>query len=77
VLAEQTGSSLARVLRDQAEYIRVRRRERAMAKALALPAKLVVPTVLFFVPAILVLALGPVYFNFLSVMNSILNNGSF
>jgi pilus assembly protein TadC len=47
------------VLRPLAEDLRVSRRERALARAEALPEKLVFPLVIGFLPALLLFALGP------------------
>lgn len=57
--AEELGSSIGFVLRRQAEDVRARRRERALARAEALPVKLVVPAAICFLPALFAWALGP------------------
>jgi len=72
VQAEETGSGLAEVLRPLAEDLRLRRRERALARAEALPEKLVFPLVLGFLPGLLVWTLGPSFYQLFSVVDSIM-----
>lgn len=62
VQAEQIGSGLAEVLRSQAHDLRDRRRERALAFAMAIPVKLLFPLVSCFLPAIMTAALGPAFY---------------
>ena len=62
VQAEQIGSGLAEVLRAQAHDLRDRRRERALAFAMAIPVKLLFPLVSCFLPAIMTAALGPAFY---------------
>jgi tight adherence protein C len=57
--AEQTGVSLGRVIRIQAEQLRMRRRQRAEQEAQKAPVKMVVPLVLFIFPAMFIVILGP------------------
>jgi len=64
VQTEQVGAAVADTLRSQAEDMRNRRRERAMTMAAALPVKLMFPLVVCFLPAILGLTLGPIFFQF-------------
>ncbi len=61
VQAEQLGMGIARVLRQQADDVRVRRRERAIAFANALPTKRVIPLVVCFLPGLFVWTLGPAF----------------
>lgn len=65
VQAEQVGSGVAAVLRRQAEDLRQRRRETALAQAMAAPVKQLFPLVICFMPGLLVAALGPAMFQFL------------
>ena len=48
------------------------RRERALVQAQALPIKLVFPLVLCFLPGIFVWTLGPAFYQFLQVIDSVL-----
>jgi tight adherence protein C len=61
VQAEQMGMGIAKVLRSQADDIRARRRERAIAFANALPVKRLFPLVICFLPGLFVWTLGPAF----------------
>jgi tight adherence protein C len=64
VQAEQIGAGVASVLRRQADDLRERRREDAMAIAMALPVKQLFPMAICFMPGIFVFTLGPTFFEF-------------
>jgi tight adherence protein C len=64
VQAEQIGSGVAEVLRNQSDDLRQRRRERAIEFSMALPVKLLFPLVICFLPGILVFTLGPAFYEF-------------
>jgi tight adherence protein C len=69
VQAEQTGGSVGGVLRDQAQDLRIRHRERALELATSLPVKLLVPMFVCFLPGIFVWALGPQIYPVLQFFN--------
>jgi tight adherence protein C len=56
---EQVGSSIGGLLRTQAEYMRIKRRQRAETAARVAPVKMLLPLVFFVFPGILVVLLGP------------------
>ncbi len=70
--AEQLGSGLAEILRIQAEDLRQRRRERAMAFAMTIPIKLLFPLVVCFLPAIFVFSIGPAFYQIAQTIDTLL-----
>lgn len=76
VHTEQVGGGLSGVLVHQAEDVQSRRRERALVQAQALPVKLVFPLVLCFLPGIFVWTLGPAFYQFIQVLDSVMGQGS-
>lgn len=65
IRAHEVGIGLAATLRRQADDLRNELRERALARAQSLPARLVFPLVLCFLPGIFVMSLGPAFYGFL------------
>jgi tight adherence protein C len=59
IQAEHMGVSLGRVMRIQADQLRMRRKQRAEQEAQKAPVKMVVPLVLFIFPAMFIVILGP------------------
>jgi tight adherence protein C len=70
--SEQVGGGLSGVLEHQTEDALSRRRETALIQAYSLPAKLVFPLVLCFLPGIFVWTLGPAFYQFLQVLNTVM-----
>lgn len=70
IQAEQVGAGFSRVLRQQADDLRSRRRERALILAQALPVKLVFPLVICFLPGIFLATLGPAFHQFVQYADS-------
>ena len=59
VHAEQTGASIGQLLRVQAEQARVKRRQRIEAYAQRIPIWMTFPMVLFILPSLFIVILGP------------------
>lgn len=59
VQASELGIPIARVLREQASEMRVRRRQRAEEKAQKVPVKIMFPLIACLFPALLVIVIGP------------------
>ncbi|MBT3388934.1 MAG: type II secretion system F family protein [Chloroflexi bacterium] len=59
VQSEQLGVSMARVLRIQADQMRIRRRQRAEEKAQQAPIKMLFPMGVLIFPSLLIILLGP------------------
>jgi tight adherence protein C len=72
VQAEQVGASLTETLRTQADDLRDRRRQRVLMLSQALPAKLVFPLILCFLPGIFVSILGPAAYQLIQVADTVL-----
>jgi tight adherence protein C len=59
IQADQLGISIAKVLRIQAEQMRIKRRQRAEEKAQQAPVKMLFPMTFLIFPTILIVILGP------------------
>lgn len=60
IQAEQLGVAISRVLKSQAEALRIKRKQRIEEKAMSLPIKMLFPLILFIFPTIFIVVLGPV-----------------
>lgn len=60
IQAEQYGVSVAQVLQAQSRDMRIKRRQRAEEKALQVPVKVIFPLILFILPTLFIIVLGPV-----------------
>jgi tight adherence protein C len=65
--AERFGASLVKSLRVHAETLRTKRMQQAEEKAQTAATKVLFPTVLFILPAMFVVILGPAIFHILEV----------
>lgn len=70
VQSEQLGVSMARVLRIQADQMRIKRRQRAEEEAHKAPIKMLIPMALLIFPSICIVLMTPA---FLRMMSSSLN----
>ena len=59
IQSEQLGVSMAKVLRIQADQMRMKRRQAAEAEAHKAPIKMLFPMVLLIFPSLLIILLGP------------------
>ena len=66
IQAERYGTPLGDAIRVMAEENRLARMTAAEKKAAALPPKLTVPMILFFLPAIFIVVLGPIAVQYFS-----------
>ena len=63
VQAERLGSNMSGILKAQADNVRDRQRQWVKAQALKAPVKIVIPLVMFILPAIFIVALAPPLFS--------------
>ncbi|WP_202865416.1 type II secretion system F family protein [Ornithinimicrobium sufpigmenti] len=68
---EEHGISIARVLSTQAAEMRVKRRQRAEEKAMQIPVKVVFPLILFILPALFIVVMGPGVINILQAFSGL------
>lgn len=63
VQAEMYGISIAKVLRSQAQQLRIKRRQRAEEKAMKLPVLVLFPLLVFIFPTLFIVIMGPAVIN--------------
>jgi tight adherence protein C len=71
IQTEKLGTSLGRTLRVQSDASRVQRRHRAETKAQLAPLMMLLPTVIFLMPAFMLVAMAPSMLKILQIMSSI------
>lgn len=75
--ADQVGAGMTSVLRRQADDLRERRRERALAHALSTQVRMIIPMITCFLPGVFVISLGPIFFRFFQMAESMLGRYGF
>ncbi|MCP4251702.1 MAG: type II secretion system F family protein, partial [bacterium] len=68
--AERFGTSIASALRNQANALRVKRRQKAEERAQQTTVKLMAPLILFIFPAIFVVLAGPAALRLIDTMGA-------
>jgi tight adherence protein C len=68
IQADIFGISIGKVLRIQSNEMRIKRRQMAEEKGMKAPVKLVFPTILFLLPALMVIILGPAIINIMDTL---------
>jgi len=66
IQCERLGSSIARVLRINAETLRLRRKQAIEKKAAEAALKMMIPLALFLLPALMIVVIGPVIVSFMT-----------
>lgn len=75
IQAERFGTSVARALRVHSEHVRVRRMQRAEEKAAQVSPKLTVAMILFILPCLMVILVGPAIVNVRNILLPTLAGG--
>jgi tight adherence protein C len=68
VQAERFGTSVARALRGHSEHVRIKRMQRAEEKAAQVSPKLTVAMILFILPCLVVILIGPALINVKNIL---------
>jgi len=68
--ADTFGISIGRVMRAQADEMRIRRRQLAQEKAMKAPVKMLIPMVFCIFPALFIIVLGPAVINIYQIARS-------
>lgn len=63
IQADAYGISIGKVLRGQADEMRIKRRQRAQEQAMKTPVKMLLPITLFIFPVLLIVILAPAFMN--------------
>jgi tight adherence protein C len=71
IQAERLGTSLARVLRIHGEALRSRRKQLAEKKAAEAAVKMMIPLVVFLLPAFFAVVLGPAVLSLIGSMRTL------
>jgi tight adherence protein C len=66
IQADKNGVGIAGVLRTQAAEMRMKRRQRAEQKAMQIPVKVIFPLMLFILPVLFIVIMGPVALNMMA-----------
>lgn len=72
--SERLGAGLSGTLRQQADELWGQRRERTLARAQTLPARLAPPLILCFLPGLLIVTLGPAAVQFWETLSGVTQN---
>ncbi|MEZ5383102.1 MAG: type II secretion system F family protein [Microthrixaceae bacterium] len=68
IQADAYGISIGKVLRGQADEMRIKRRQRAQEQAMKTPVKMLLPITLFIFPVLLIVILAPAFMNIVNNM---------
>lgn len=71
VQAESLGIPIGRVLRIQSSEMRIKRRQRAEEKAQQVPVKIMIPLMLFILPCLFLIVLGPAVLSMMELFSNV------